>query len=134
MFVWPEAITFTNYPSPGEFSSHSQSLSSQVNHPLVPFHLPSTYLVHTRPASPTRQLAANCTRVVPILIFFHVLKANMTRKFTDIRFTDVTFLDIINEGEQSAIFKVIVHGTTCVMKLVNILWILLLILLILSVA
>lgn len=110
MFVWPEAITFT---------IHRLENSPVTLNPLVPPHLSSTYLVHTRPASPTRQPGANYTRVVPILIFFHVLKANMTREFTDIRFTDVTFLDIINEGTQSAIFKVIIHGATCVMKLVT---------------
>ncbi|KAJ5356877.1 hypothetical protein N7517_011486 [Penicillium concentricum] len=41
----------------------------------------------------------------------------MTKEFTDVKFTDVTILGILHEGEVSAVFKVIVHKTTCVMKL-----------------
>ncbi|CAI7633363.1 unnamed protein product [Penicillium glandicola] len=41
----------------------------------------------------------------------------MAREFTHLKFTDVTFVEDLKEGKYSAVFKVVVRGTTCVMKM-----------------
>jgi hypothetical protein len=43
----------------------------------------------------------------------------MIQEARELGFADVTFLQKLQESKNSVVFKVLVHGTTCVMKVVS---------------